>query len=254
MNVTSQILTSTTTTGVESASDAIINFSIGAGARYPGEYTSTQGFLSEPDIRIQDRGLYQPFAYQIESELDISVFYSLVKKLVHQAGTNLFVNRVISTTANVSANVGVESRKNVFVELSSVFTTLDSAQVALLKNLGTDSASTTDSLTISLARSFTDNSSITDTFNLIQYWEAYRDNVLPLESLLLNVAKPITDESNVSITDSFIQLFGKNIDTTDSIITLTESGSGLLLNYTDAVGALGYFSEVYAGSPVIAIS
>ena len=61
-SVTSQLLTSETTTGVENASDAVINFTVGAIARYPGEYTSTQGFLSEPDVRLQDGDLYQPFA------------------------------------------------------------------------------------------------------------------------------------------------------------------------------------------------
>ena len=137
-STTSQILTSGTIAGVEVPSDAVINFTVGAIARYPGQYTSTQGFLSEPDVRLQDGDLYQPFAYQVESELDISVFYDLVKKLVHQAGTNLFVNRVISNTANISANVSIETRKNVFLELNSVFTTLDAAEVALLKNLGTE--------------------------------------------------------------------------------------------------------------------
>jgi len=147
---TSQLGTSVTIAGAENASDAIISFSIGAIARYPGEYTSTQGFLSEPDIRLQDSELYQPFAYQIESELDISVFYDLVKKLVHQAGTNMFVNRVVSTTANISANVTVETRRNVLTQLNSVFNTLDTITVALLKTLVPESANVTDSLSITL--------------------------------------------------------------------------------------------------------
>lgn len=120
-----QTLTSTTTAGTENASDAIITFSIGAVARYPGEYVSTQGFISEPDVRLQDGDLYQPFAYQVGSELDISTFYDIVKKLVHQAGTNMFVNRIVSTTANLSANVTVETRKNVFIQLNSYSTPTD---------------------------------------------------------------------------------------------------------------------------------
>jgi len=147
---TSQLGTSVTIAGAENASDAVISFSIGAIARYPGEYTSTQGFLSEPDIRLQDSELYQPFAYQIESELDISVFYDLVKKLVHQAGTNMFVNRVVSATANISANVTVETRRNVLTQLNSVFNTLDTITVALLKTLVPESANVTDSLSITL--------------------------------------------------------------------------------------------------------
>lgn len=253
-NTSSQILTSSTIAGEENASDAIISFEVGAIARYPGEYTSTQGFLSEPDVRLQDGNLYQPFAYQIESDLDISVFYDLVKKLVHQAGTNLFVNRVISTTANISASITVETRKNVFLQLNSVFATLDSAQVALLKNLGTDEATASDSLTISLTKGLADNISILDTFNLVQYWEAYYDNVTPSESLVFSISKPIIDESNVSITDALVQTFGKNIDNADSIISLTEAGEGILLNYTESTGASGYFLDIYAGESVLTFS
>ena len=120
-----QTLTSVTTAGTENASDAVISFSIGAVARYPGEYISTQGFISEPDVRLQDGNLYQPFAYQVSSELDIITFYDIVKKLVHQAGTNMFVNRIISTTADLSANVTVETRKNVFIQLNSYFVPTD---------------------------------------------------------------------------------------------------------------------------------
>ena len=57
---TSQVITSLTTAGTSNPSDAIITFDIGAIARYPGEYIATQGFLSEPDVRLQDKNLYQP--------------------------------------------------------------------------------------------------------------------------------------------------------------------------------------------------
>ena len=250
-STTSQVISSTTVQGDNSTDVAIITFTIGAVARYPGEYKSTQGFLSEPDVRLQDGDLYQPFAYQIESELDISVFYDLVKKLVHQAGTNMFVNRVISTTANISANISVETRKNVFLQFNSVFTTLDAAQVALQKNLGTDTATVSDSILVSLQKTFSDNITLEDTTQVINRLAAFGDNLSPTETLALNVSKPIIDDSNVSITESLTKSFSKAIDTTDSIVTLSESGSGLLLNYTDAIGASGYFSETYVGGTVL---
>jgi hypothetical protein len=131
----SQIVGIETVGGSTNPNDAIINFTIGAVARYPGEYVSTQGFLSEPDVRVQDAQLYQPFAYQVSSELDISVFYDLVKKLVHQAGTNLFVNRILATSADISADVEVVTSKNVSTQLSSVFNTLDNRFYNLQKPL-----------------------------------------------------------------------------------------------------------------------
>jgi hypothetical protein len=250
-STTSQKISSTTVAGENSASVAIITFTVGAIARYPGEYTSTQGFLSEPDVRLQDGDLYQPFAYQVESELDISIFYDLVKKLVHQAGTNMFVNRVISTTANISANITVETRKNVFLQLNSVFTTLDTAQTALLKNLGTDTANISDSVVVSLLKSFNDDFLLQDSALVSNRLAAIGDDLTPTETLTLSVSKTIIDESNVNITESLTQLFNKQIDNADSIITLSDTGSGLLLNYTDSIGASGYFAETYAGGTVL---
>ena len=248
---TSQITTSSTSTNTEDPASAVISFGVGAIARYPGEYTSTQGFVSEPDIRLQDGKVYQPFAYQIESELDISVFYNIVKKLVHQAGTNMFVNRVISTTANISANITVETRKNVFMQFNSTFNALDTSLVALYKNLGTDGVTTTDTVTVALGKYFSDDVTPVDDFTIVRYIEAFTDSVEATESLAFNIGKTIVDDSNVSITESLTQNFGKLIDNTDSIITITDSGNGILLNYTDTIGASGYFAETYVGGTIL---
>ena len=247
----SQAGSSVSVVGSKDLSSAVISFKAGAIARYPGEYTSTQGFISEPDIRLQDGKLYQPFAYQVESELDISVFYNIVKKLVHQAGTNMFVNRVISTTANISANVTVGTRKNVFMQFNSTFNALDTSLVALYKNLGTDDVATTDTVTVALGKYFSDEVTPVDEFTIVQYIEPFADSAETVESLSLNISKSIDDDSNVSITESFTQSFGKLIDNTDSTVIFTDSGSGVLLNYTDAVGALGYFAETYVGGTVL---
>ena len=245
----SQTSSSESVIGSKDLSSAIISFKAGAIARYPGEYTSTQGFVSEPDIRLQDGDLYQPFAYQIESELDIDVFYNIVKKLVHQAGTNMFVNRVISTTANISANVTVETRKNVSMQFNSTFNALDTILVALQKNLGTDNVTATDTATVALGKYLTDSTTPTDSFDIKLYLNPITDNVQVIESLTFNVGKVITE--NVIITESLTQNFGKLINNTDSIITITDSGNGVLLNYTNAIGASGYFAETYVGSTVL---
>jgi hypothetical protein len=253
VNVTSQILPSSSTTGTEPASSAVLNFTIGAIARYPGQYTSTQGFLSEPDVRLQDGGLYQPFAYQIESDLDISTFYNIVKKLVHQAGTNLYAARSITATANIRSFVDIITRKNVKIQLNSVFNVLDQSIVALVKDLPGDNLTPADNLTINVGKLITDNTPVVDTAQVVLFKEAYVDNVSMDDSIALNVTlAAITDD--VTPADVLVQTFGKNIDNNDSIVTLTETGSGVLLNYTDNVGVEGYFSEIYVGETVIAIS
>ena len=288
---TSQVITSLTTAGTSNPSDAIITFDIGAIARYPGEYIATQGFLSEPDVRLQDKNLYQPFAYQIVSELDISVFYNIVKKLVNQAGTNLFANRVVTSTANVSANVEVVSSKNVFTQLNSVFTTLETVAKFIGKVPDTDTANIIESNTfemfkpieppdsitltdvtpITTIKSPSDNVISTDngtffTLNKVariglphfitdvnRYFES--DYVDPFDYTGIElVDSGIIDGGTVFVTESFSDVFNKLIDNTDSIVSFTESGSGALLNYTDAVGPSGYFFEYYVGEEVITIS
>ena len=221
-NITTQLITSVTTTGTENPNDAVLSFSIGAIARYPGEYTSTQGFLSEPDNRLQDDELYQPFAYQVVSELDISVFYDIVKKLIHQAGTNLFVDRVISNTADISAIISVQSRKNVNSELNSVFATLDIASKLISKIADNDNVITSAEITAyQLTKPLTDDTTISDI-------------------ITISVTKALTDDSQPSDNTS---LSFNRVDSDN--VTANDQTEGTTQDYTNISGAGGYFLEQY---------
>jgi hypothetical protein len=205
----------------------VLSFNIGPIARYPGEYTSTQGFLSEPDNRLQDDELYQPFAYQVVSELDISVFYDIVKKLIHQAGTNLFVDRVLSATADISGIISVQSRKNVNSELNSVFTTLDAASKLIRKLADNDNVVTSAEITdYQLTKPLTDDTTISDI-------------------ITISVIKALTDDFQFS--DNNIFTLNK-VELDDAIV------SDLTEDYTDNVGATGYFLETYATTTAISFS
>jgi hypothetical protein len=224
---TSQLLTSVTNTGVENTNDASITFTIGAVARYPGEYTSTQGFISEPDVRIQDSQLYQPFAYQVLSELDISTFYDIVKKLVHQAGTNLFVNRVLTATADISANVSVVARQNVLAELFSTFSTLETVGKLISKPVGADNVIATEDNIYSLTKPLTDETSVSDV-------------------ITISITKSFEDD-DVTLSDNTSYSF--NMVEADSA-----SATDLVEDYTDSTGATGYFAETYAATTRISFS
>ena len=241
---TSQLVTSLTSVSASNPSDAIISFDVGAIARYPGEYIATQGFLSEPDVRLQDKNLYQPFAYQIESELDINVFYDLVKKLVHQTGTNLFVNRSLNTIANISANVEVVSTKNVFTQLNSVFNILDSRVLELQKPLANVLSISDNFISLDVYKPLSDNVIALESFSLVQYLAAFSDNVTILDSLGFVTGSNLSDDQSLS--DELLQVFSKNIDNNLSNVSITDAGSGILVDY-----ATNYFDEIYAGSLVI---
>lgn len=87
---------------------ATIQFFVNALSKYPGGYVSYKGFLSESEVRIQDDKLYQPFAYQIQSDLDINTFYSVVKNMIHQSGSNMFNNRRISSSHDIESSIQLE--------------------------------------------------------------------------------------------------------------------------------------------------
>ena len=134
-----------------------------------------------------------------------------------------------------------------------MFNVLDQSIVALIKDLPGETLAPADNLTINVGKLLTDDTSVVDTAQVVLFKEAYVDNVSMDDSIALNVTlAAITDD--VTPADVLVQTFGKNIDNNDSIVTLTETGSGVLLNYTDNVGVEGYFSEIYVGETVIAIS
>ena len=177
-----QLTTSATTIGDSTGSTAVITMVMGALARYPGQFTTSQGFISEPEIRVQDDKLYQPFAYQLASDLDISVFYDTVKKLIHPAGTNLFNNRILSITANLQSNISVQTTSNIFIELRDTFEAID---VITLSNLYeraiTDNTTFIESNVYLLYKNIDNNDStvsLTDTTVgvLNEYTNTYSDN------------------------------------------------------------------------------
>jgi len=144
--------TSFSSSGTISApnNEAIIKFTLGTLARYPGEFTTNKGFLSEPDFRLPDDLLYQPFAYQTVSGLDINNFKDVVLQLIHPAGQRLFNNRLLEGTIDVSANVSVFNRANLFLELEDVFTANDAPFGFIVSKEFGDTANVIDSGTLTL--------------------------------------------------------------------------------------------------------
>lgn len=67
----------------------LIRFEIGAVAKYPGHYTSSDGFLDD-DIFIQDSYKYQKYSYVITVNEQLYKYKELVKTYLHPTGTELF--------------------------------------------------------------------------------------------------------------------------------------------------------------------
>ena len=163
---------------------ASIQFTPGALGRYPGSYISNEGLISELDVRLQNDLLYQPFAYQTNTEIDISRFFDIVTQLIHPAGQRLFNNRILTADIDISSNVSVEATANIFTELYDSFDTPDlyvsnlgklevdvvqaTEQSILQTSLAiSDAANAIEEATLTINKSISDNVTMSNPGNVV---------------------------------------------------------------------------------------
>lgn len=68
---------------------AVVRIILGSLTKYPGYYTSNDGFLDDA-IFIQDSKYYQAFSYVVKIDERLESYKSIVKTLLHPAGMALF--------------------------------------------------------------------------------------------------------------------------------------------------------------------
>ena len=81
-----------------------VRSTIGAKGAGAGFYSSTRGFLSD-DKYIQDGNYYQTFSYEINSSIDVSKYYDMVKAVVHTAGTALYGKVIKKSTIETALDI-----------------------------------------------------------------------------------------------------------------------------------------------------
>lgn len=69
--------------------NAQLQFNIGAVSRYPGYFSSSNGFLSDA-MRLQDNEYYQIYSYVLKLDEAIDRYRAIVKSLIHPVGWALF--------------------------------------------------------------------------------------------------------------------------------------------------------------------
>lgn len=209
---------------------AQVKFTSNALARYPGSYLTNKGFISEYGIVFEDDLLHQPYAYQLNTEIDISKFYDVVTKLIHPAGQRLFNNRTFTNLFDLSSNV------------SSL-----SAKIGALNFESYSKGKPTDTTRWMLSKTFAEEESVT-----ASDINTFRFNLSTIEDVLDGITDSI---SNITIqpvvtdtTDTLSSIHSIDIntssinDTTDSVDTgsvqISVFSGGL---YNDA----DYFLEDY---------
>ena len=201
----------------DSTEPAIIEVDLGALVKYPGYYTSNNGFLDDA-IFIQDSKYYQAFSYVLKIDERLSSYKSAVKTMLHPAGMALFGEYNI--TNNIDLSISLESLvKSLGIGLRDTLTLTDSAT----RNFGKALSDSVDTPIESLRYSFT--KSLSDSIDE------------PTDAATLSTVKALSDSISTP-TESWVHSFGKRL--TDSITTPT-----------DSITAIS-FGKALADAPVIA--
>jgi len=89
-------------------SNSIVVLTPTAITRYPGYYVGNSGKISSTN-KIYDGDYYQDFSYELKSSVSIDRYYSILKHLVHPAGTKMFgsilLEDALSTTNSGSSQL-----------------------------------------------------------------------------------------------------------------------------------------------------
>jgi len=98
---------------------AIISIALGALQKYPGYFTTNNGFLDD-SICIIDSRYFQPFSYVIRIDERLATYKSAVKTMLHPAGMALFGE--FNITNNYDLSIALESLvKSLGIGLESNF-------------------------------------------------------------------------------------------------------------------------------------
>jgi len=115
---------------------AVIKVTLGALAKYPGYYTTNDGFLDDA-IFIQDSRYYQAFAYVLKIDERLDKYRSAVKTLLHPAGMALFGEFDIRNEFDTGTALEF-ALKYLFVTLQDEVQTQDSSFIKLTSKLLND--------------------------------------------------------------------------------------------------------------------
>lgn len=236
-------------------STASITFTIGTLGKYPGSYFRNDGFLSEADVRLEDALLYQPFAYQTLTELDITEFFSFVKLLVHPAGQNLFNNRLVSLDFDFTSNVSISPESNIFFEARDTVGISEFEDLLMLKNVDAieNSVEQLDEEDLEVRKPISDAVNQIIDNNIISPNKGVTSDISVADNIdILQVAGRFILETLI-ITDPYASSFSKTINNAEAIVNITDNGSVAISGIADPnrYFEADYVNEIYTSLYVI---
>lgn len=106
----------------ETTTPAIVYVVTDGMAKYPGYYSSNDGFLDDA-IYLQDSYYYQAFSYVIKVDDQLESYKSILKTLLHPAGMALFGEYDVRNTFDLGASIQEASRAIILTFQEEVLTT-----------------------------------------------------------------------------------------------------------------------------------
>jgi hypothetical protein len=182
---------------VSTLQDAILKISLGSLAKYPGYYSTNDGFLSDA-IFIQDSRYYQAFSYVLKLDERLDSYKTAVKTMVHPAGTALF------------GEFEVQNNFDISVELESLVKSLS------LRRFDTIFLNeVVESIILTASKLITEDEEVFVLQTLTQIVDkVLTDSVEPLDSEIRFTSKPLTSILDTPTDTSWIHSTGKSLTTT----------------------------------------
>jgi len=123
---------------LDPTSPAVVKISLNSLTKYPGYYTTNDGFLDDA-IYIQDSRYYQAFAYVLKIDERLNTYRSAVKTMVHPAGMALFGEYDIRNEFDTGTSLEFALKAFFFNHRDEVFATEQSnLGITLNKGFGSD--------------------------------------------------------------------------------------------------------------------
>ena len=205
---------------------------------FPGRYIDTKGFLSWNN-RLQDNYYYQEFSYVIRVEQLLSKYRDIIKSVLHPAGTKMFGEYTINSSANVNITVIDEAPNVNRATIREVLGLVATHPIAIDYRFGVDvtesiTASDSQSAIITTNRSSSESATAAET-----------------QSATMVTSRSVSESVTASETESAVYTAATSI--TESR-TSTETQSVIITtnrSATESTTATETQSAVYTAAPSI---
>jgi hypothetical protein len=248
---------------IEEKYAATLQIRIGILRKYPGSYTTTDGFLSDSFV-LQDNHFYQLYSYVIKTSQNIDKYRDILKQVAHPAGYILFGNVNIQNEFDLSAQL-VSSEKFLWELFKEYVTITEEKSVYINKAITSgDDLFLGDKLhDIQVEKMLWDSSIPLDDIDNFFVLKQLFDYILTQDNHLYNFDKQLIDQIIVkdiseitldriindvsNISDNHYIVNDKNIKETLNITETKAIGTQKVIGQEDYYSpSISYFESDYA--------